>query len=264
MFCPKCGASNPDGAKFCAGCGATLEAAPSGASAAAPSSFSTSVTKPAGKSKKRGVVVGVVAVAVVAAIVLVVYNVFFAARAFQGDISFVDPNSGTMNTFTIQDGTFTLNQSNGSGSGSITVPYSSTEARDGGTAYLFENVTLDSVTATGGAQESLNYYREHGISYTVSGEVVIPNAASKGQAVGSWSANCHVDYTDAYGESHSYEFTGRAEISDSGMASVVIPNATPILSGSCTSAGNNMYTLVVNSPYTGGSQLYANVTLAPR
>lgn len=27
MFCPKCGVQNPDGARFCAGCGSPLPAA---------------------------------------------------------------------------------------------------------------------------------------------------------------------------------------------------------------------------------------------
>ena len=43
MFCPKCGAQNPDGAKFCGSCGAAQSA---GAPAAAPSA-----TPPLGSSE---------------------------------------------------------------------------------------------------------------------------------------------------------------------------------------------------------------------
>lgn len=68
MFCPKCGAQNPEGAKFCSGCGSPMpRAAPAGPAASA------GVPTVAPKSK-RPLAVGI-AVAAVAVVLLVAFVV---------------------------------------------------------------------------------------------------------------------------------------------------------------------------------------------
>ena len=77
MFCPKCGAQNPDGAKFCSGCGGPLLASSaSSASAASPSAASPVAAKP--KRLKRPIVVGMAAIAIAA---IVTFAVIFAPSA---------------------------------------------------------------------------------------------------------------------------------------------------------------------------------------
>ncbi len=73
MFCPKCGVENADGSKFCSGCGTSLVSAP--AETASPSNkatdpAATSASSPqpaeARDAKKRPIIIGAVAVIVVA------------------------------------------------------------------------------------------------------------------------------------------------------------------------------------------------------
>lgn len=73
MFCPKCGVENADGSKFCSGCGTSLASAP--AETASPSNKATDPAETSASSsqpaetrgaKKRPIVIGAVAVIVVA------------------------------------------------------------------------------------------------------------------------------------------------------------------------------------------------------
>lgn len=73
MFCPKCGVENADGSKFCSGCGTSLALAP--AETASPSNKATDPAETSASSsqpaetrgaKKRPIVIGAVAVIVVA------------------------------------------------------------------------------------------------------------------------------------------------------------------------------------------------------
>ena len=65
MFCENCGKANPDGVKFCEGCGASLEAA---APAAAPAAAGND-------AKKIGIIAGAVALLI---ILLAIFGVFEA------------------------------------------------------------------------------------------------------------------------------------------------------------------------------------------
>lgn len=77
MFCPKCGAQNPDGAKFCSGCGGPLPASSaSPAPAASSPAASPAATKP--KRLKMPVVAGIAAIAIA---VIVTFVVIFAPSA---------------------------------------------------------------------------------------------------------------------------------------------------------------------------------------
>ena len=69
MFCPKCGEKNPDGAKFCAKCGAPFAPAPAVPAAAVPARR--------GPSRKL-VVAAVVAVLVVGSAAFGVWLAFFS------------------------------------------------------------------------------------------------------------------------------------------------------------------------------------------
>lgn len=75
MFCPKCGAQNPDNAAFCAGCGEKLQgAAPAvgiGAAAAAPATGGAAAAAAArAAANKKPFIVAVAAVVVVLAVVV--------------------------------------------------------------------------------------------------------------------------------------------------------------------------------------------------
>lgn len=75
MFCPKCGAQNPDGAKFCSGCGGPLSASSvSPAPAASSPAASPAFARP--KQLKKPIVAGIVAVAIA---VIVAFVVIFAS-----------------------------------------------------------------------------------------------------------------------------------------------------------------------------------------
>lgn len=74
MFCPSCGEKNPDGAKFCAKCGASL--APAAGSTAAPAQQAAPAAAPA--LRRRHVPIVAIIVAVVAVLGAIGAGVWFA------------------------------------------------------------------------------------------------------------------------------------------------------------------------------------------
>lgn len=71
MFCPKCGAQNADGAKFCSGCGRPLPATGASSTSAASSPVASPVLAKSRRLKKP-IVVGIVAVVIAVIVTLVV------------------------------------------------------------------------------------------------------------------------------------------------------------------------------------------------
>lgn len=195
MFCPKCGATNPDGAKFCAGCGATLGAAPASTGAAAPAA---PVRPKSGRGRVVGVIVGAVAIVAVAA--AVVYNVFFAERAFQGDLGLVvNGGHGLVNySLSVNDETMTITGSGEYGSVTVSAPITSRQAVDGGTLFSFENVTWNSITGTGDYAESISDARESIGDLDASAQIIIPNSTSRGRVDGDWSFDARLNMTGGY------------------------------------------------------------------
>lgn len=74
MFCPKCGAQNADGAKFCSGCGGPLPATGASSTSAASSPVASPVLAKSRRLKKP-IVVGIVAVIIAVIVTLVVKSV---------------------------------------------------------------------------------------------------------------------------------------------------------------------------------------------
>ena len=71
MFCPKCGAQNADGAKFCSGCGGPLPATGASSTSAASSPVASPVLAKSRRLKKP-IVVGIVTVVIAVIVTLVV------------------------------------------------------------------------------------------------------------------------------------------------------------------------------------------------
>ena len=74
MFCPKCGAQNADGAKFCSGCGGPLPATGASSTSAASSPVASPVLAKSRRLKKP-IVVGIVAIVIAVIVTLVVKSV---------------------------------------------------------------------------------------------------------------------------------------------------------------------------------------------
>ena len=222
MFCPKCGATNPDGAKFCAGCGATLGAAPASTGAAAPAA---PVRPKSGRGRVVGVIVGAVAIVAVAA--AVVYNVFFAERAFQGDLGLVSPSSPDVSYgLTVSGDTMTATATGPGGSLTFSAPITSREAQDGGTLFTLENITWNNFSATGDQASSLESQRQRMGNLDATAQVLIPNSTSRGGVDGRWSFTTLATTDDSYsGQRRSMEFTGWAEVSEgTTQARICLPN----------------------------------------
>ena len=90
MFCPKCGAQNPDGARFCGGCGNEIPAPaktaapvattaqPVVATAAATPAAAPTLYQPKAIKSRTPLIAGIVGVLVLAAIGFGVYTLFFS------------------------------------------------------------------------------------------------------------------------------------------------------------------------------------------
>lgn len=95
MFCPKCGAKNPDGAKFCGACGEPFRSASAPAPAAAPTAAApgaapTTFPQAApttGKTlPKKTIAIVAGAVVVVVAVVAVALTLFGGGKPFEGTV----------------------------------------------------------------------------------------------------------------------------------------------------------------------------------
>lgn len=171
MFCPKCGAKNPDGAKFCGACGEPFRSAPAPAPAAAPTAAApgaapTTFPQAApttGKTlPKKTIAIVAGAVVVVVAIVLVVTNLF-GAKPFEGaiDLSGIQLIT-TDKSMTMRSG----NELMFSGT------FDETRHEDDCTVY-----ELDNVESTASGWDSID-----DASMTVS----VPDGAARGDAAGEW------------------------------------------------------------------------------
>lgn len=243
MFCPKCGATNPDGAKFCAGCGATLGG--SGAFAAGTGAVPQVMPVSPKRSKGRvvGIVVGVVAVVAVAA--LIVHNVFFAEHAFQGDLGLISPdNASTSCGLTVSGDTMTATVTGPGGSLTVTAPITSREAQDGGTLFTLENITWNNFSATGDQASSLERQKQNMGNLDATAQILIPNSASRGGVDGRWSFTTLVTADDSYsGQRRSAEFTGWAEVSEgTTQARLCMPNVN-YLQDCVVTGGNGSYSI---------------------
>lgn len=243
MFCPKCGATNPDGAKFCAGCGATLGGAAASAATTGTVSQVGPVSPKHSKGRVVGIVVGVVAVVAVAAVV--VYNVFFAEHAFQGDLGLVAPASGGSSYgLTVNGDTMTATMTGPGGSVTISAPITSREAQDGGTLFTCESVTWSNFSATGDVASNLEYQKQNAGNLDVTAQILIPNSTSRGGVDGRWSVTARASWDDPYSaQRRSAEFAGWAEVPEgSTQAEFCMPNVNYIQQCMVT-GGNGSYTL---------------------
>jgi len=101
MFCPKCGAQNPDGAKFCHGCGTPLSAPEAPAAQAAPiiaehQSYQQQVNEqisqaaqPVGEVKKKplGLIIGIITAVLIAGIGLATFLIINSGDSVKKDDS---------------------------------------------------------------------------------------------------------------------------------------------------------------------------------
>ena len=99
-FCPNCGANLPDGSAFCTNCGARLAraAAPAAAPAARPAYAGAPAPRPSKKSRK-GLILGLVAVVLLAAIalgVLFLTGVLGGGKGLTGVWTLASSNDSTM------------------------------------------------------------------------------------------------------------------------------------------------------------------------
>ena len=247
MFCPKCGTTNPDGAKFCAGCGATLGAGRAGTGAAPQGA-------PAPRRHGKGPVVGVIvgAVAIVAVAAVVVYNVFFAEHAFQGDLGLAAPDSlGASYGLTVSGDTMTATMAGPGGSLTISAPIASRETQEGGTLFTLENVTWANFSATGDVASTLESQRQSTGNLDVTAQILIPNSTSRGGVDGRWSFTARVTADNAYsGQRRSAEFTGWAEVPEgSTQAEFCIPNVN-YLHDLVVTGSNGTYSIMTEDGYT--------------
>ena len=140
MFCPKCGAQNPDGAKFCGSCGAAQSA---GAPAAAPSATPPSAaTKPSGKkSFPKAIIAAVAAIAAIAIVAFAAVN-FLAPKGFNGTVTvteyYGESSVGSIRT-TVKDDSVTVENLYSDGEVNDAVSYSATIAERSETenTYIF-------------------------------------------------------------------------------------------------------------------------------
>lgn len=84
MFCVNCGTKNEDGAQFCVGCGATLNAASAPAAEPAPAPAPAPAAPKAPKTQQEKYrMVGMIAVAAVAVVLALVFVALFAGRGYK-------------------------------------------------------------------------------------------------------------------------------------------------------------------------------------
>ncbi len=250
MFCPKCGATNPDGAKFCAGCGAVLGGAGAFAAGTGAAPQVTPVSPKRPKGRVVGIVVGVVAVVAVAA--LIVYNIFFAERAFRGDIGLIVNGGHGMTSYSlsVSDDTMTITGSGDYGSLTVSAPIASRETVDGGTLFSFEHVTWSNVSGTGDYADTVSDAKESVGNLDASAQILIPNSTSRGGAEGAWSFDARLNMSGGYSNApRAIDVTARATADESMMSlEASIPNymvQTFSLTGS-----NGAYTIMTEEGYS--------------
>lgn len=172
MFCPKCGAKNPDGAKFCGACGEPFRSAPAPAPAAAPASAApgaapTTFPQAApttGKTlPKKTIAIVAGAVVVVVAVVAVALTLFGGGKPFEGTIDL----SGIQLIAT--DKSMTMRSGN-------ELIFSGTidETRRDDNCMVYE---LDNVESTASGWDSVD---NAGMA------VSVPDGAVRGDATGEW------------------------------------------------------------------------------
>lgn len=199
MFCPKCGANNPENATFCARCGTPLSAQRQvGPTPVAP--------KPQNTRRSSGlpIVICIIAavVVVIALAVFAISKIFFGSHSFRGEIGF--SNDGALITASVSDDEITLIFSDRDEEGTVTVnvPVKSVDVGDTASVYTFEGLTWDDVKASGTARSRYNDYRDQQPDLELSGRITIPNSATKGGAAGKWGIEVEIDNIGSY---YSYD-----------------------------------------------------------
>lgn len=175
MFCPKCGARNKDGARFCGSCGEPLSGrkapsaqagathAPGGApSGAAPSSTGTRTVAPGTasshgrKRSKAPAIAAVAAVAVVAAAVAALG--LFGVGPLAGPLGGLLGGGTFHGTLTLESGSSTFRTTIDEDTVAIELPVGTyegdidevdTESEEGSVIYRLDNVKLDGELITG-------------------------------------------------------------------------------------------------------------------
>ncbi len=199
MFCPKCGANNPDNATFCAGCGTPLSAQ--------RQVVPTPVTPKPQKSRRSSglpIVICIIAavVVVLALAVFAISKIFFGTHSFRGEIGF--SNDGALITASVSDDEITLifSDRNEQGSVTVNVPVKSVEVGETASVYTFEGLTWDDAKARGTARNGYNDGRDQQPDLELSGQITIPNSAIKGGAAGKWGIEVEIDNIGSY---YSYD-----------------------------------------------------------
>ena len=195
MFCPKCGTNNPENATFCAGCGAPL----SSQKPAVPAAHAATAVKSTRSSGLTVIICIIAAVVVVIALaVFAISRIFFGSHSFRGEIGF--SNDGSLITASVSDDEITLIISDRDEEGTVTVnvPVKSVEVGDATSVYTFEGLTWDDVKASGTARSGYNDNRDQQPDLELSGQITIPNSATKGGAAGKWGIEVEVDNIGNY------------------------------------------------------------------
>ena len=212
MFCPKCGAKNPDGAKFCGACGEPFRSAPAPAPAAAPASAApgaapTTFPQAApttGKTlPKKTIAIVAGAVVVVVAVVAVALTLFGGGKPFEGTIEI-----GGDGEIVITDTSVTARGANAwSNSSLMSGTIEETRRENGGTVYELSNIESP--------DSSFESAVDAGVEINTT--ICIPDGAARGNAAGEWSV-----VMDMQGGGQNGIMVFWADVQDDGTVQIVL------------------------------------------
>ena len=202
MFCPKCGAKNPDGAKFCGACGEPFRSAPAPAPAAAPTAAApgaapTTFPQAApttGKTlPKKTIAIVAGAVVVVVAVVAVALTLFGGGKPFEGTIDIANAQLvATDTSMTVR------------ANGEAMISGSIDETRHEGGSMIYE---LDDIMF---ARTDMSAFTDVDVT------VAAPDGVNSGNAVGEWRCYMDVRGTTSSGEQRREITVLWADVRDDG------------------------------------------------